>query len=139
MNTMEAIPLWAAIPVAFLLVLGGFITLVGALGLIRLKNFYQRIHGPAITITLGTGCLLIASMIYFTVLQSRLVVHELLITAFVLLTAPVVSLMIMRSAVHRDLRTGLKEDEEGIGAAYRVTPDASDAYKADEKPGGTPQ
>lgn len=136
MNTMEAVPLWAAIPVAFLLVLGGFITLVGALGLIRLKNFYQRIHGPAITITLGTGCLLIASMIYFTVLQSRLVVHELLITAFVLLTAPVVSLMIMRSAVHRDLRTGLKNDEEGIGDAYLVTPDD---YKDDRQPDGTPQ
>lgn len=104
MTTMASLPWWAAIPVAALLILGGSIILIGALGLMRLPNFYQRIHGPAITITLGTGCLLIASMIYFSVSQSRLVIHELLITLFVLMTAPVVSMMIMRAGVYRDLR-----------------------------------
>lgn len=106
MNGIENLPAWAALPVALLLILGGSIILIGALGLMRLPNFYQRIHGPAITITLGAGCVLIASMIYFTVLQSRPVIHELLISAFVLLTAPVVAMMIMRTAVYRDLRTG---------------------------------
>ena len=69
-----------------------------------MPNFYQRIHGPAVFITVGTGCLLIASMLYFSGTTSRPVVHELLITVFVLLTAPVVSMMIMRAAVYRDLR-----------------------------------
>ena len=100
----EALPWWAAIPVALLLVLGGLVTLVGTLGLARLQSFYQRIHGPAITIALGAGCILIASMLYFTVTQSRLVIHELLISVFVLMTAPVVSMLIMRAAVYRDLR-----------------------------------
>lgn len=95
---------WLAIPVALLLVLGGIITFTGALGLLRLPNFYQRIHGPAVFITVGTGCFLIASMLYFTGTTSRPVVHELLITVFVLLTAPVVSMMILRAAVYRDLR-----------------------------------
>ncbi|MFT3757517.1 monovalent cation/H(+) antiporter subunit G [Thauera sp.] len=104
MNIAETLPAWAALPVIFLLVLGGLITLIGALGLLRLANFYQRIHGPAITVTLGAGCILIASMIYFTATQSRLVVHELLISVFVLMTAPVVAMMIMRAAVYRDLR-----------------------------------
>ena len=75
---------------------------VGALGLLRLKTFYQRIHGPAITVTLGAGCILVASMIQFTVTQSRPVIHELLISLFVLMTAPVVAMMIMRAAVYRD-------------------------------------
>ena len=100
----ESLPWWAAIPVAFLLVLGGLITLVGTIGLARLQSFYQRIHGPAITIALGAGCILVASMLYFTVAQSRLVIHELLISVFVLMTAPVVSMLIMRAAVYRDLR-----------------------------------
>ena len=104
MNIVETLPAWAALPVLFLLVLGGLISLIGALGLFRLANFYQRIHGPAITVTLGAGCILIASMIYFTATQSRLVVHELLISVFVLMTAPVVAMMIMRAAVYRDLR-----------------------------------
>lgn len=108
MNAAATLPWWAAIPVAMLLVLGGLITLVGALGLARLQSFYQRIHGPAISITLGAGCILLASMLYFSVTQSRLVIHEVLITLFVLMTAPVVSMLIMRAAVYRDLRERAK-------------------------------
>lgn len=103
-DTMNTLPLWVAIPFVFFLLLGSLVALIGTLGLLRLPNFYQRIHGPAITITLGTGSILIASMIYFTGLQSRLVIHELLITLFVFLTAPVTSMLIMRAAVYRDLR-----------------------------------
>lgn len=118
MNAIDSIPLWAAIPVALLLILGGSIVVIGALGLMRLPNFYQRIHGPAITITLGTGCVLLASIIYFSVLQSRPVIHELVITAFVLMSAPVVSMLIMRAAVYRDLRAGKKK--RGLaGDVYR--------------------
>ncbi|MGO2148298.1 MULTISPECIES: monovalent cation/H(+) antiporter subunit G [Halomonas] len=101
---LESLPLWASLPITLLLLLGSAIVLIGALGLVRLPHFFQRIHGPAITITLGTGSILIASMIYFSALQSRLVIHELLITAFVMLTAPVVAMLLMRTAVYRDLR-----------------------------------
>src|SRR5690606_35058722 len=106
MNDMENLPAWAALPVSLLLILGGIIILTGALGLMRLPNFYQRIHGPAITVSLGTGCVLLASMLYFSVLQSRPVIHEVVISLFLLLTAPVVALLIMRAAVYRYLRSG---------------------------------
>lgn len=114
MNGIEHLPGWAALPVALLLVLGATIILTGALGLLRLRTFYQRIHGPALTVTLGAGSLLLASMIYFTVAQSRLVIHEIIITAFILLTAPVVAMTIMRAAVYRDLRA--KRQESGVTA-----------------------
>ncbi len=100
----EQLPLWISLPVSLLLVLGGCIALIGCLGLLRLPHFYQRIHGPAITITLGAGCILIASMLLFSALETRPVVHELLITLFVLLSAPMVSMLVMRAAVYRDLR-----------------------------------
>jgi multicomponent K+:H+ antiporter subunit G len=116
MSFAETLPWWAALPVAFLLVLGGLIALIGTLGLLRLKTFYQRIHGPAITVTLGAGCILVASMIYFTVTQSRLVIHELLIGLFVLMTAPVVAMMIMRAAVYRDPDYSRSADENDPGA-----------------------
>ncbi|BBJ23661.1 monovalent cation/H(+) antiporter subunit G [Candidatus Nitrotoga sp. AM1P] len=119
MNEMETIPLWAAALLVSLLILGGSIILIGALGLIRLPDFYQRIHGPAIIVTLGTGCVLMASMLYFTVLQSRLVLHELLIAVFVLMTAPVVSMLIMRAAVYRDLRARKRDSGVGSGDVYR--------------------
>ncbi len=104
MTNWEQLPLWASLPTAILLILGGLIALVGCLGLLRLPHFYQRIHGPAITITLGAGCVLIASMVLFSAMETRPVVHELLITIFVLMSAPIVSMLIMRAAVHRELR-----------------------------------
>lgn len=119
MNEMETIPLWAAALLVSLLILGGSIILIGALGLMRLPDFYQRIHGPAITVTLGAGCVLVASMLYFTVLQSRLVLHELLIAVFVLMTAPVVSMLIIRAAVYRDLRARKRDSGVGSGDVYR--------------------
>ena len=121
MSGAETLPWWAAIPVAFLLVLGGLITVLGTLGMLRLQSFYQRIHGPAITITLGAGSLLIASMLYFTVAQSRPVVHEIIITVFVLLTAPVVSMMIMRAAVYRDLRAKKGDAGATAGEVYTIS------------------
>jgi multicomponent K+:H+ antiporter subunit G len=119
MKALEDISLWAALPVAVLLILGGSIILIGALGLMRLPNFYQRIHGPAITISLGAGCVLMSSIIYFSVLESRLVVHELIITVFLFMTAPVVAMMIMRAAVYRDLRA--KKQDTGVlaGGVYQ--------------------
>ena len=104
MSGLEQTPSWALAGAALLLALGASIILVGALGLLRLRTFYQRIHGPAITITLGAGCILLASMLYFTVDQARLVIHEVIISIFLLMTAPVVSMLIMRAAVYRDLR-----------------------------------
>lgn len=104
MSMADTLPWWAAIAIACLLVLGGLMTLIGTLGLARLQSFYRRIHGPAITVTLGTACILVASMLYFTVTQSRLVIHELLIGVFVLMTAPVVAMLIMRAAVYREHR-----------------------------------
>lgn len=112
MIPVEEVPVWAALPVAALLILGGSVILIGALGLLRLPVFYQRIHGPAITVTLGAGCVLLASMLYFSVLQSRPIAHELIIAVFILATAPVVAMMIMRAAVYRELRARRRRERE---------------------------
>ncbi len=121
MKTLASLPSWAALPVSLLLILGGAIILIGALGLMRLPNFYQRIHGPAITVTLGAGCILLASMLYFTVLQSRPVIHEIIISLFLLLTAPVVAMLIMRAAVYRDLRLGERADSADADEIYQFS------------------
>ncbi|THC43646.1 monovalent cation/H(+) antiporter subunit G [Massilia sp. Mn16-1_5] len=120
MTGIADLPAWAALPVALLLFVGASIILIGALGLLRLRTFYQRIHGPAITITLGAGCVLIASMLYFTVSQARLVIHEVIIAAFLLMTAPVVSMLIMRAAVYRDLRARKADAGATAGGVYTI-------------------
>lgn len=121
MSNLQQIPLPAALAAALLLALGASIVLIGALGLLRLRTFYQRIHGPAITITLGAGGVLLASMVYFTAAQARLVVHEVIIAVFLLATAPVVSMLIMRAAVYRDLRARKGDSGATAGKVYSLT------------------
>jgi len=120
MTTAADLPSWAALAAALLLALGATVVLIGALGLLRLRTFYQRIHGPAITITLGAGGVLLASMVVFTAAQSRPVVHEVIIGAFLLATAPVVSMLIMRAAVYRDLRARKGEGGATAGEVYSI-------------------
>ncbi|OON59224.1 cation:proton antiporter [Massilia sp. KIM] len=120
MSGLAQLPAWAALAVALLLALGATVALIGALGLMRLPSFYQRIHGPALVVTLGAGAILLASMLYFTVAQSRPVVHELIIFVFILLTAPVVSMMVMRAAIYRDLRTRRPEGGATAGEVYTM-------------------
>lgn len=102
----EELPAWTALLVAALLLLGTGLSLTGSLGLLRLDNFYQRVHAPTLGATLGAGCVLIASMIFFSVLQTRPIVHEVLITVFVTVTTPVTLMVLARAALHRDQSEG---------------------------------
>ena len=55
-------------------------------------------------------------------LQTRPVVHELLITVFVLLTSPVTAMLLMRAALFRDRRSGRNDvPEDPTLAGGRVT------------------
>jgi multicomponent K+:H+ antiporter subunit G len=87
---------------AMLLTGGAAITLTGSLGLLRLRSFYERVHAPTLGTTLGTTCVALASIIYFSTLGSRLVVHELLIIVFVTVTTPTSLMVLVRAAVFRD-------------------------------------
>jgi multicomponent K+:H+ antiporter subunit G len=99
--TDVVLPAWAAIPAGVLLILGGLLVVIGSLGLLRLPDFYARMHPPTMGTTLGTGCVLAASMLVSSALLGRPVIHELLITLFVAITAPVTAILLMRAAVSR--------------------------------------
>ena len=97
----EISALWATLTVA-LLIGGAAITLIGSLGLLRLRSFYQRVHAPTLGTTLGTCAIVIASMIYFSTLGTRPVLHELLIVVFVTITTPITLMILVRAAVFRE-------------------------------------
>jgi multicomponent K+:H+ antiporter subunit G len=99
--TEIALSPWAAVPAAVLLILGGLLTVIGSLGLLRLKTFYARMHAPTMGATLGTGCVLVASMLVSSAVADRPVIHELLIAAFLTMTAPVTAILLMRAARSR--------------------------------------
>jgi multicomponent K+:H+ antiporter subunit G len=102
MSHAAELPLWAALIVAFLLLLGSGLTLLGTIGLVRLDSFYKRVHSPTLGTTWGTGGILLASMLFFSVIESRPVLHELLIAVFVTETTPVTLMLLARAALFRD-------------------------------------
>ena len=95
------IPAWAALPATALLIIGGLLTLVGSIGLLRLPNFFMRIHSVSMGNTLGVGCVLVASMLIASAVELRPVIHELLITLFVVFTAPITAIVLMQAAIRR--------------------------------------
>jgi len=101
---MSEIPAWAALPAALLLIAAGLLAAVGAWGLVRLPDFFARMHPPAMGSTLGAGCVLIASMLVSSAVASRPVVHELLITVFIVMTAPITAMLLASAALYRSGR-----------------------------------
>lgn len=102
MSHAADLPVWIAILVSFLVLLGAGLTLVGAIGLVRLETFYDRLHAPSLGATMGAGGILLGSILLFSMLQSRLVVHEVLIAVFVTVTTPVTLMLLGRAALYRD-------------------------------------
>lgn len=92
--------------VALLLLVGALFTLLGSVGLARFSNVLMRLHGPTKAGTLGVGCMLIASAIWFSLGREGVSVHELLITVFLFITAPVSAHLMAKTALflHPELR-----------------------------------
>jgi multicomponent K+:H+ antiporter subunit G len=106
MSHAADLPVWAALLVAAFLLAGAGLTLIGAIGVLRLKSFYERVHAPTLGTTWGAGGILLASMIFFSVTQSRPVLHEALIAVFLIVTTPVTLMLLARAALYRDRSEG---------------------------------
>ncbi len=117
------LPLWVTVPGTLLVVLGGLLALVGGIGLLRFPTFFTRMHPPTMGNTLGTGCVLIASMLASSALLDRPVLHELLITILIIVSAPVTAILLMRAGVYRqrvnDARNGRRDTVLPAGNARR--------------------
>jgi multicomponent K+:H+ antiporter subunit G len=100
------LPPWAALIVALLVLAGASFALIGSIGLVRMKSFYERVHPPTMGSSLGVALIALASIICFSVLRSRPSVHEVLIVVFVTLTTPVTFMLLGRAALYRDRTEG---------------------------------
>lgn len=102
MTPVEEIPLWGAMLVSALLILGSSLALFGSIGLLRFRTFYERVHAPTLGSTLGVFSIVAASMLYFSIAETRLVLHEVLVGLFVTITTPVTFLLLVQATVYRD-------------------------------------
>jgi multicomponent K+:H+ antiporter subunit G len=99
--------------------IGAFFLFVGSFGLAKLTDTMRRLHAPTKATTLGIGALLIASMLYFALFHQLPTAHELLITLFLFLTAPVTANMVAKAYIfrHRSVQEQLPPASSGPGWA----------------------
>lgn len=86
-----------------LVLAGGAFTLIGSLSLVRLEDFYTRLHGPTKATTLGVGSLLVASSLFFSLTHEGVSLHEILVTLFLFITAPISAHLLAKVALHQSL------------------------------------
>ena len=83
-----------------LLLIGASFALIGSIGLARLPDIFTRLHAPTKATTLGVGGILLGSILFFSV-RHGLSLHELLVSIFLFLTAPVSAHLLARAALQR--------------------------------------
>jgi len=122
----------ADIVIVLLLLLGAGFALIGSWGLVRLPSTMERLHGPTKATTLGLGALLLASVLYFQTRVGVWTAHELLISLFLFLTAPISANMIAKVHLHR-ARVGATDERESI-AGPPPRPDETGEWATFEAP-----
>ena len=123
------------IVISALLVIGGVFGLVGSFGLVKLPDPMTRLHAPTKAATLGVGSILIASMVWFAVKQGHLTLHELMVTVFIFLTAPITAHFISKANIFRDWPAEKlpKPAGEGDWAVHTADADTSEGELAVER------
>lgn len=116
------LPGWIEAVVALLLVLSGLFTLAAAVGVVRFKSFFQRMHPPALAFSFSAWCVTLASIVYFSALEQRLALHAWLIIIFLSLTVPVTTILLARTELFRRQLAG---QGEVPGATPAPPPDAT--------------
>lgn len=112
--------------VSLLIVAGAAFLLIGSVGMVRLPDLLTRLHAPTKATTLGVGGALAASMVYFAGVEGTLSIHEVLITAFLFMTAPVSAHFIAKAHLHAhsELREGLPPSGRPSGwSTFDAAPD----------------
>ncbi len=98
-----------------LVIAGAIFAVIGGIGIIRLPDFFCRIHGAGITDTLGAGLILTGLMF----LSPHWIVTVKLLAILVLLwtTGPTSTHALANAALETGLRPDVDETEEAISGS----------------------
>jgi multicomponent Na+:H+ antiporter subunit G len=96
---------------ACLLAAGGAFCIVGGIGIIRMPDFYTRMHATSVTETLGAGLILLGLVLQagFTLVTAKL----LMVGLIIFFTSPTATHALARAAMVRGVEPvlGPQEDE----------------------------
>jgi multicomponent K+:H+ antiporter subunit G len=97
MTTLETI-------IAILAVTGAVFVLLGSVAMLKLPDFYTRLHGPTKATTLGLGALVLMSVLFFNGVMEQLSLQQLLIALFLFISAPITAHMLIKVAMHQKIK-----------------------------------
>jgi multicomponent K+:H+ antiporter subunit G len=97
----------ADVVVAVLLLASGIVVLISAVGLLRLPDFFVRMHAPALAYTLGSWSTTLATIIHFSAQEGVLSLHAWLVILLLCITTPITTLLLARAALFRSRNEGL--------------------------------
>ncbi|HSN80008.1 MAG TPA: monovalent cation/H(+) antiporter subunit G [Rhodoferax sp.] len=92
------------------LVLGGVFCIVGAIGLVRMPDFYTRMHAASVTETLGAGLILLGLMMQAGL--TLVTVKLLMLGVLILFVSPTATHALARAAMARGLKPLLAAEEK---------------------------
>lgn len=101
------VPIWIEALVGALLVASGIASVVAAIGLVRLPSFFMRMHPPALACTFGVWSVALASILWFSALEARPVLHAWVIAILMAITVPVTTALLARAALFRKRQAGM--------------------------------
>ena len=99
--SLDTVPLWAQIVVGCLLLLSAVLTLAAAWGVLRLRDFFERLHPPALALVGSAWCVTLASMLFFSLHDGTLQLRTWLIIIVLSITVPITSALLARAALFR--------------------------------------
>jgi len=127
----------AEVLASVLIVVGAGFALIGSWGLVRLPSLMERLHGPTKATTLGLGAMLVASVLWFQFVKGVWTTHELLVSVFLFVTAPIAANMIAKVHLHC-LRAGDASEPAGPAGAPAPPPGGTDWATHEPPHEGTP-
>jgi multicomponent Na+:H+ antiporter subunit G len=104
------------------LVGGGFFCIVGAVGMLRMPDFYTRMHAASVIETLGAGLILLGLMLQAGL--TLVAVKLLMVGMLIFFASPTATHALARAALVRGLKPLLSDERPGAAAARRPHPEA---------------
>ena len=92
------------------LVAGGFFCVVGAVGMLRMPDFFTRMHAASVVDTLGAGLILLGLMLQAGL--TLVTVKLLMIAVLIMFASPTATHALARAAMQRGLEPLLAKEED---------------------------
>ena len=100
-GTIVLVVIEPVVAVSIFLFLGVFFLLASSIGLLRFPDVYTRMHATGVGSTLGIGCIVVSSFLFFNWESGGFSIKELALLAGLLLTCPVSTHLIIQAAYRK--------------------------------------